>query len=112
MLFRSLDAGVGTIGLSVARDRHLTLVECDKSAFIEMVENCKRANEPFSEDYKLGQTALSVSEEKRFGALLPILDKSENILKYINAEQTVILDPPRAGCDRKGGGAPGGRCRL
>ena len=96
-----LYAGVGTIGLSVARDKHLTLVEVDKSAYTELCENCKRTNEPFSEDRKLGRAPLSVSEEKRFGVLLPILDKSENALKYIGPEQAVILDPPRAGCDRK-----------
>lgn len=36
-----LYSGVGTIGLSVAKDRDLTLVECDKSAYREMVENVK-----------------------------------------------------------------------
>ena len=74
-----LYAGVGTIGLSVARDQHLTLVEVDKAAFKEMTENCKRINGTFS----------------------PILSKSEEVLDYINPEQTVILDPPRAGCDTK-----------
>ena len=34
-----LYAGVGTIGLSVARDRALTLVECDRSAFNELARN-------------------------------------------------------------------------
>ena len=96
-----LYSGVGTIGLSVARDKNLTLVEVDKSAYAEMVRNCKRVNGPFSEDRKLGRTASSVSEEKWSGALLPILDKSENVLKYIRSDQTVILDPPRSGCDRK-----------
>jgi 23S rRNA (uracil1939-C5)-methyltransferase len=42
-----------------------------------------------------------VSEEKRFGAFLPILAKSEEALDYIASNQTVILDPPRSGCDRK-----------
>ena len=35
-----LYAGVGTIGLSVASDKSLALVEIDKSAFRELVENC------------------------------------------------------------------------
>lgn len=96
-----LYAGVGTIGLSTSYDKHLTLVECDKSAFTELCENCKKANEPFSEDHKLGRAALSVSEEKRFGAFLSILAKSEEALDYIASNQTVILDPPRSGCDRK-----------
>lgn len=72
-----LYSGVGTIGLSVARDKNLTLVECDKSAYNEMVKNCKTTN----------ATA--------------ILDKSENVTNYIEPDQTVILDPPRAGCDKK-----------
>ena len=70
-----LYAGVGTIGLSVARDRDLTLVEVDKSAFSELKNNAKTAK--------------------------TILDKSENVLNYIQNNQTVILDPPRAGCDKK-----------
>ena len=96
-----LYSGVGTIGLSVAADRHLTLVECNKSAFRELRENCKRANEPFSSDRKLGRTPLSVSEEKRFGAPTGVLSRSEEALSYIEPDQTVILDPPRAGCDKK-----------
>ena len=35
-----LYAGVGTIGLSVARDKDLTLVEVDKSAYSELRKNC------------------------------------------------------------------------
>lgn len=69
-----LYAGVGTIGLSVARDRDLTLVECDKSAYLEMEHNCHGANAH------------------------PVLAKSEEALSYIAPDQTVIVDPPRAGC--------------
>ncbi len=69
-----LYAGVGTIGLSVARDRELTLVECDQSAYQEMVKNCR------------------ATQAK------PILAKSEDALEYIQPNQTVIVDPPRAGC--------------
>ena len=73
-----LYAGVGTIGLSTARNHHLTLVECDKFAYKEMVKNSKDIN--------------NVST---------ILDKSENIVDYIMPNQTIILDPPRSGCDKK-----------
>lgn len=73
-----LYSGVGTIGLSVARGHHLTLVECDKSAYQELVNNTKNLNNINS-----------------------ILDKSENITNYIEPDMTVIVDPPRAGCDRK-----------
>ena len=38
-----LYAGVGTIGLSVARDKILTLVEVDKSAYKELERNCEQA---------------------------------------------------------------------
>lgn len=69
-----LYSGVGTIGLSVARDRDLILVECDKSAFLEMKNNCRGTH------------------------ATPILAKSEEALGYINPDQTVIVDPPRAGC--------------
>lgn len=69
-----LYAGVGTIGLSIARDRKLTLVECDKSAYREMERNCH------------GTSAR------------PVLAKSEEALEYVQPDQTVILDPPRAGC--------------
>ena len=96
-----LYAGVGTIGLSVAPDKELTLVECDKAAYEELVNNCKMANEPSSEDRKLGRVSLGVSEKERLGTITPILDKSENVLKHIKNNQTVILDPPRAGCDKK-----------
>lgn len=73
-----LYSGVGTIGLSVAQKHYLTLVECDKSAYQEMLKNT--------------QNLPNVN---------PILEKSENVLNYIKANQTVILDPPRSGCDRK-----------
>ena len=71
-------AGVGTIGLSTARGHHLTLVECDKFAYQELVNN-----------------------SKNFNNINTVLDKSENITNYIKSEQTIILDPPRSGCDKK-----------
>ena len=74
-----LYAGVGTIGLSVARDKKLTLVECDKHAYKELQNNITTVSNNIN----------------------AVLDKSENVTKYIQPEQTVILDPPRAGCDRK-----------
>ncbi|MBO7132508.1 class I SAM-dependent RNA methyltransferase [Candidatus Saccharibacteria bacterium] len=78
-----LYAGVGTIGLSVARNKNLTLVEVDKFAHSELVKN--------------------VTKEAEFenGNILAILSKSEEVLDYIEPDQTIILDPPRAGCDKK-----------
>lgn len=75
-----LYSGVGTIGLSVASDKNLTLVECDKSAYSEMVNNVKNSS-------------LSNVKTK--------LAKSEEALEYIEENMTVIVDPPRAGCDKK-----------
>ncbi|MBR3131635.1 class I SAM-dependent RNA methyltransferase [Candidatus Saccharibacteria bacterium] len=72
-----LYSGVGTIGLSVARDKELTLVESDGAAYKELVANCSDTN------------------------ARPILAKSEDALEYIAPDLTVILDPPRAGCDKK-----------
>jgi len=73
-----LYSGVGTIGLSVAGDKDLTLVEIDKSAYKELEENCK-----------------NIKSAK------PVLAKSEEALEYITPDSVVILDPPRAGCDEK-----------
>lgn len=72
-----LYAGVGSIGLSVARDKELTLVEVNGAAFGEMQKNAE------------GSKANCV------------LAKSEDVTEYIQPDQTVILDPPRAGCDEK-----------
>ena len=72
-----LYAGVGSIGLSVARDKDLTLVEVNGAAFEEMQNNAK------------GTDAKCV------------LAKSEDVTEYITPDSTVILDPPRAGCDTK-----------
>lgn len=73
-----LYSGVGTIGLSVARDRHLTLVESNKSAYQESLSNIHGLQNVKS-----------------------ILTKSEDALGCITPDTTVILDPPRAGCDNK-----------
>lgn len=94
-----LYAGVGTIGLSVARDRHLTLVECDKSAYAEMVKNSERVTG--LEGIPRSTRRVEPREGKSRQDPRCILDKSENALNYINPTQTVILDPPRAGCDKK-----------
>ncbi len=72
-----LYSGVGSIGLSVARDKDLTLVEVNGAAFEEMQHNAA------------GTHANCV------------LAKSEDVTDYITPDCTVILDPPRAGCDTK-----------
>ena len=90
-----LYAGVGTIGLSIARDKNLTLVEVDKSAFAELVTNCSSADS--------GQPALSEKNIWRgeHNRLTAVCASSEEVLDYITPDTTVILDPPRAGCDAK-----------
>lgn len=72
-----LYSGVGSIGLSVARDKDLTLVEINGAAYEEMQKNAA------------GTSAKC------------ILAKSEDVTDYIAPDCTVILDPPRAGCDQK-----------
>lgn len=72
-----LYSGVGTIGLSVAHDKNLTLVESNGAAYQELENNCKGTK------------------------VTPVLAKSEEALEYIAPNLTVILDPPRAGCDKK-----------
>ncbi|MDR0591561.1 MAG: RsmD family RNA methyltransferase [Candidatus Nomurabacteria bacterium] len=69
-------AGVGTIGLTVAGDKQLTLVETNKDAFAELAKNCH-----------LGAEA--------------VLSASEDALEYITADATIIVDPPRAGLDKR-----------
>ncbi len=99
-----LYAGVGTIGLSVARDKQLTLVEVDKFAFSELSKNI--TIEGISERGSARLSAFSPvatgeNDATRNGNILAVLAKSEDVLDYIEPEQTVILDPPRAGCDEK-----------
>lgn len=99
-----LYSGVGTIGLSVARDKALTLVEVDKSAFMELAKNitaegpAERGSASMSVS---NPVATGVENAARSGNILALLDKSENVTNYIAPDQTVILDPPRAGCDKK-----------
>lgn len=72
-----LYSGVGTIGLSVAGDRPLTLVEINEAAVQEMQANI----------VQLG----------RQQSARAILAASEQALDVITPEATVIVDPPRAG---------------
>ena len=104
-----LYAGVGTIGLSVARDKNLTLVEVDKFAFGEMTKNIKttgfetvrdNGSDLASEPHNDGRER-SGSKNQSFNIPHAVLAKSEDVLDYIAPDQTVILDPPRAGCDEK-----------
>ncbi|MBQ6127667.1 class I SAM-dependent RNA methyltransferase [Candidatus Saccharibacteria bacterium] len=76
-----LYSGVGTIGLSVARDKDLTLVECNKFAYAELERN---------------STGRPIAIEPTC-----VLANSEDALEFVAPDQTVIVDPPRAGCDAK-----------
>lgn len=105
-----LYAGVGTIGLSVARDHHLTLVECDKFAFAELRANsakmtqfetvCDNGSKIASEPRNDGRER-SGSRNGLSSRICAILARSEEVLNYIKPNITVILDPPRSGCDKK-----------
>jgi 23S rRNA (uracil1939-C5)-methyltransferase len=72
-----LYSGVGSIGLSVACDKDLTLVEINGAAYEEMQKNAEGTNAKC------------------------VLAKSEDVTDYVTPDCTVILDPPRAGCDQK-----------
>lgn len=72
-----LYSGVGSIGLSVARNKDLTLVEINGAAYEEMQKNAEGTNANC------------------------VLAKSEDVTDYVTPDCTVILDPPRAGCDQK-----------
>ncbi|MBR3177451.1 class I SAM-dependent RNA methyltransferase [Candidatus Saccharibacteria bacterium] len=103
-----LYAGVGTIGLSVASDKNLTLVEVDKSAYAELERNCCIFN-------RGGSTRGTPSALRAYGAkvmgdksrqdpmlkIQSFLSKSEEATDFIEPDQTVIVDPPRAGLDAK-----------
>lgn len=99
-----LYAGVGTIGLSVARNKNLTLVEVDKSAYLELVKNIsfEESARPTGSARSEGSPVTTGRAERvRKGNILGLLKKSEEVLELIEPDQTVILDPPRAGCDKK-----------
>ena len=100
-----LYAGVGTIGLSVASTRHLVSVESDKHAFSELKKNCKMGLsekiQSHDEDERAGPVTTGAGDTLRGKSPFAILTRSEDALNYIQPNQTVILDPPRAGCDKK-----------
>ena len=98
-----LYAGVGTIGLSVARDKTLTLVEVDKYSFGESVRNItpEDISRPTGSELARSPVTTGATKRVRRGNILTILAKSEEVLDYIAPDQTVILDPPRAGCDER-----------
>ena len=98
-------AGVGTIGLSVAAGRDLTLVETDKNAFREMTANviastAKQSSDNSRMDY-FGDKSARGDEIFSYNNIRGICAKSENALEFISQNSAVILDPPRAGLDEK-----------
>lgn len=93
-----LYAGVGTIGLTTAQGRKLTLIEVDKSAYLEL---CKNITSYDGSQFVADNKAIHNLFYSSNGDISAILGKSEEILEYITPDTTVIVDPPRAGCDIK-----------
>lgn len=75
-----LYSGVGSIGLTVGGS-DVTLVEINQSAVSEMKRN--------------------IAAQKRPASVKAVLAASEQATNYILPEQTVIVDPPRAGLHSK-----------
>ena len=117
-----LYAGVGTIGLSVARGRELTLVEVNPLAYAELEKNCQNIDRfdslPYSGRLQNQKSKAlkgvdfsgllrdtvpnrAINQSNHIPKITPVLAKSEEALDFIQPDQTVILDPPRAGCDIK-----------
>lgn len=76
LLLVDLYSGVGTIGLSVADGRQLTLVEISPAAVVEMQNN--------------------ISKQKIKDALA-VLSAAESATNHITSDCQLIVDPPRAG---------------
>lgn len=75
-----LYAGVGSIGLTIGK-QDLTLVEINESAVAEMKRN--------------------INELHRDNSAKAILAPSEKVLDFIKKDTNLIVDPPRAGMDKK-----------
>lgn len=75
-----LYSGVGTIGLTVAGDLPVTLVEINQAAVTEMQQNIE----------KLGINKATA-----------VLAASEDATSYITSDCQLIIDPPRAGLHSK-----------
>lgn len=75
-----LYAGVGSIGLTIGK-QDLTLVEINESAVAEMKRN--------------------INELHRDNSAKVILAPSEKVLDFIKKDSNLIVDPPRAGMDKK-----------
>jgi 23S rRNA (uracil1939-C5)-methyltransferase len=83
-----LYAGVGTIGLTIAREKDLTLVEVSEEAYAELKRNYSSGDNP-------AQARDDVAAKNNC-----VLAKAEDVLQYIDGAETVIVDPPRAGLHR------------
>ena len=98
-----LYAGVGTIGLSVARNHQLTLVETNPAAYAELERNrdnviLREFGGGAAEPKRRGPVTTGAANASPANNIITVLANSEDALDFITSATTVILDPPRAGC--------------
>lgn len=95
-----LYSGVGTIGYSIASMlpetvNCLTLVECNASACKELFANRQNFIQYLKSNMS-EKTSSNLNHPQENAR--PIQAKTEDVLEYVAPDQTIIIDPPRAGC--------------
>lgn len=90
-------SGVGTIGLSIAGDRELALVETDNNAYNELENNIIARMTEYGVITRRDSSIILKRPDQP--AITGVHAKSEEALDYIASDATIIVDPPRAGLD-------------
>ena len=85
------------IGRSSGAEIEFTIANATEVAFASIRDNGSERRSAARDD----GPARGGSQNKPLSDISPKFSKSEDILDHIQPEQTVILDPPRSGCDKK-----------